>query len=81
MSRSRASSRLASREGSCEDLLALDNDAVIDDSPSSDQGSEGLSASAGGGSATSGQREHSHHHKVRLIFDLCWPLVTKMLLT
>ncbi|GMT06193.1 hypothetical protein PENTCL1PPCAC_28367 [Pristionchus entomophagus] len=69
MSRSRASSRLASREGSCEDLLALDNDVVVqDDSPSSDQGSDGLSASAGAGSAASGHREsNSSHHRQRVI--------------
>ncbi|KAL6722481.1 hypothetical protein Aduo_017604 [Ancylostoma duodenale] len=60
MVRSRANSRMSSRHGSMEDLLALDNDAI--DDGGSDGASEGLSTGTGVGGLT-----NTTHHKQRVI--------------
>ncbi|EPB78918.1 trehalose-6-phosphate synthase domain protein [Ancylostoma ceylanicum] len=60
MVRSRANSRMSSRHGSMEDLLALDNDAI--DDGGSDGASEGLSTGTGVGGLT-----NTSHHKQRVI--------------
>ena len=65
MVRSRANSRIGSVQGSTEDLLALENDVVADET-TGETSSEGFQGSEG---LSSGGLIEGSHHKVPLLFS------------